>query len=467
MDMNNNVGYALPEVRRCMGYEKLGCAEIRLPDPDSFISRAKKLRPDTIWSCYGPMCNKFKTADGKSPDFEWEKPNPNIFFFVKENGIYSAESEGFELLGEYLNAKKTGFLQTKAYELRNCASKKYGNISVASLYYQAKQYGYTNFDEFNLSYRFYNDFKPADEFRKEKYIITDLGFNKKSDWECAKNRGFKESKDYYDAISEDIEFYCDYKDFKVLSKLSEKGEEYGFSPPYSPYKLHIFHIINRLRGGQAIKLIDLYRKLRQESYYYNKDWYGDARENIYIDSIKEILRDKPFSNLGKIIGDSDNAVYSLYRNDTIFVDGSNIAWNNCSKRRGDIPYAKNIKAVVLKLEEIGFKNVRVICDSNLYYIIEDKDIYKELSNMEVIDVVRAYSTADSWLLQFKDGKDRFIVSNDMFSEYLEQYQDLENHRIGFQVSGDEATFDEKIYEVVDGYLPINELPRLCRQSDNA
>ena len=204
----------------------------------------------------------------------------------------------------------------------------------------------------------------------------------------------------------------------------------------------------------------------RESYHYNEEWYGKRWSNMEIDQLSLILSGKPFSTIGKIANDSGNLVYSLYRNDAIFVDGSNVAWNNGSKEYGDKPYAKNIKAVVIKLKEIGFKNVRVICDGNLHYIVADKDVYKELSDMGVLDVVRAYSTADSWLIKFRENKDRFIVSNDMFREYLEQYPDLENHRIGFLVSGDEATFDDKIYEVVDGYLPINEIPRLCRQSDD-
>ena len=459
--MNGDVNYILPEVKRCVGYEKLGCAEIRLPDMDSFISSAMEFKPDTIWSCYGPICNKYKTADGTPPNFEWEKPHPNIFFFVKGNEIDSAESEGFELLGDYLNAKKTGFLQNKADDLRACASKRYENISVASLYYEAKQYGYTDFNEFNMSYRFYDDFEPVATFRNEKYILKKLRFEKKKDWEIAKQEGFEKSKDYYDADSREIKSYCEYKDFKILR---DKGIEYGIT---TPYKFHIFHIINRLRGGQRIGIEDMKAKLRNESYHYKKDWYEWDWGDVTTEQLSLILSsEKPFNTVGKLTTNSGNLEYSPYRNDTIFVDGSNVAWNNGSSEHGDKPYAKNIKAVLNKLKEIGFKNVRVICDHNLYKKVLDKDVYKELSDIGVLDVVQKGTTADLWLIKFREGKDRFIVSNDMFREYLEQPPDLEKHRISFQVSGDEATFDEKIYDIFDGYLPKNELPRLCRQSDD-
>ena len=135
--------------------------------------------------------------------------------------------------------------------------------------------------------------------------------------------------------------------------------------------------------------------------------------------LSSILSAESFSTIGKIANISSNPVYPPYRNDTIFVDGSNVAWNNGSSEHRDKPYAKNIKAVINKLKEIGFKNARFIYDSNLYYIVIDKDGYKELSDIGVLDVVRAYSTADSWLIKFRAGKNRFIVSNDMFREYLE------------------------------------------------
>ena len=106
----------------------------------------------------------------------------------------------------------------------------------------------------------------------------------------------------------------------------------------------------------------------------------------------------------------------------------------------------------------------VLCDNNLYKEVADKEIYTELSKMEVLHVVSKGNIADEWLLRFKEDKDRFIVANDKYKQYLEKYSDLKNHRIGFQVIGDEARFDEKIFEVVDGILPKNELPNLCYQS---
>ncbi len=458
--MNNDGDYKLPEVRDCMGYENLGSVEIRLSDLDSFVSYATEWKVDTIWSCYGPICNKFKAADGKLPDFERENPHSEIFFFVRDKEIYSVESEGFRRLSDYTGAKEMGFLHDSAYRLLDYISKKYIEESVASLYYNAVRYGFENFKEFNESYRFYDEFEPAGKFREESYLLKELEFKKKYDWEIANAKGFEKGQDYYDAVSMGIKNSCEYKDFKILT---EKLAKYGFE---SPFEFHIFHIISRLRGGQSLGLDSLRHKLLDESYYYHKDWYNVKRGDITVEKLQTILvTNKKFSKIGRLIENSGDLAYSLYRNDTIYVDGSNVAWNNGTKRHGNLPHARNIKTVVKKLREIGFKEVQVLCDNNIFDDVDDKDIYKELSQTGILNVVQKGNVADEWILKFKGDKDRFIISNDKFRQYSKNYPDINDHRIDFQVVGEEAMFDDRLSKIVDGILPDGELPKLCYQSE--
>ena len=104
--MTDSVAYKIPEVKECAGYEKLGSTEIRLEVLDAFIECAEYYKIEKIWSCYAPLCNKFKYADRTSPDFERIKPFPLIFFFATNNVIYSAESQGYNLLHDYMAAKE-------------------------------------------------------------------------------------------------------------------------------------------------------------------------------------------------------------------------------------------------------------------------------------------------------------------------------------------------------------------------
>jgi hypothetical protein len=206
------------------------------------------------------------------------------------------------------------------------------------------------------------------------------------------------------------------------------------------------------------------RKLRRESHNYSRDWYGQDRHEITVELLKYFLSsNSKFSKIGKLISVSEDVEFSLYRNDTIYVDGSNVAWNNGSRERGDVPHARNIKAVINKLGEIGFNRVLVLCDNNLYDEVDDNDVYKELSRTGYLQAVAKGNVADEWLLRFKEDKDRFIITNDKYTEYRENYPDIKTQRVSFQVIGNEARFEDKIYKVVDGILPRNELPRLCHQ----
>ncbi len=456
--MTDNTAYEIPEVKDCMGYETLGSIEIRLGDLDSFIEYTNKCKPETIWSCYAPICNKFKTADGKSPDFEREKPHSEIFFFTAENVIYSAESDGYRLLYDYIYAKEMGFLDYRSDSLLRYISEKYKVESVASLYYDAVSHGYKDFEEFNNSYRFYDEFEQASRYRAESYLSRELGFKKYADWQMAKLKGFEKGAEYYEAASLGIDNPCEFQDYRILFI---KRFDYDFE---TPFEFHIFHIISRLRGGQSIKLKEMERKLRRESHNYSRDWYGQDRHEITVELLKYFLSsNSKFSKIGKLISVSEDVEFSLYRNDTIYVDGSNVAWNNGSRERGDVPHARNIKAVINKLGEIGFNRVLVLCDNNLYDEVDDNDVYKELSRTGYLQAVAKGNVADEWLLRFKEDKDRFIITNDKYTEYRENYPDIKTQRVSFQVIGNEARFEDKIYKVVDGILPRNELPRLCHQ----
>ena len=191
VEMTNNGAYKIPKVTECQGYESLGSTEIRLDGLDSFLENAKDSKIDKIWSCYAPLCNKFKTADGKFPDFERMDYFAEIFFFVVNKVIYSVESDGYRSLYDYINAKEMGFLDPRVYSLMNEVSKKYKVKSVASLYYTAVNDGFKNLVDFADSFNFYDDYKSFSTYQKEHYLSAKLGFKKKYDWEIAESKGFK------------------------------------------------------------------------------------------------------------------------------------------------------------------------------------------------------------------------------------------------------------------------------------
>lgn len=464
---NSNPKIEIPETKECLGYETMAPVEIRMCDLDQLLDLIMENRIRVIWSCNSLDCNKFKGAKEEQLNRAPANPDSRIFFFVKDMVIYSAESKGFKDLKDYVEAKDHGFLNAIAFSLLGCISKKYDVQSIASIYYDAMRYGYNNPIEFNKSYQFYGDFESFDTYKKEAVNALELGFKKYNDYYDAKNKNFSKGKEYYEAQELNIYDYCEYQDYLTLDG---KMYDYGFD---SCFEFHIFHILSRLRGGQTLKLEKLTDILRYESGTYSREWYDKSISEISEKLIEDVLSNhRKFKKLGKVISLEEqttpgaNIAYSLYRNNTIYIDGSNVAWNNGSRERGDRPYAKNIEIVVNQLERLGFKEISVLCDNNLYDVIEDKDIYERLSALHIISAVKRGNTADEWLLRFREGKDCYIISNDKYREYLAKYPELADHIIKFHVSNGEAEFDEKINQILDGIVPDNELPKLCHESNS-
>ena len=452
-----NDTYDIPEAEYCLGYSNLGCIEIRIESMENFIEKVKELRPNKIWSCYAPICNKFVTSDSKITDSEKDDAERNIFFFVKDNTIYSSESEGFEKIKDFLDAVKEGFGSVDCYRFISKIREKYTINSCADVYREAKSLGYSTMKEFDNYYDFFEEMQPKNSVADSFSNGRALGYRKIADFENGKARGFRNGQDYYAALGLGIKFACDFDDFTFLT---ENCNRWGFS---MPYEFHIFHIINRLGGGQGIPLREILSTWVKESFYYDDEWYSIKKEDRSEERLEMILStNKKFSELGKI--ENEPKEFVLYRNDIIYVDGSNVAWNNRSKKKGDIPHAENIKIVVKALKKEGFTNVVALCDSNLQYDIDDPEIYGVLVKDKILFPVRGNTVADEWIVKFKGSKDLFIITNDAYKQYRNEYRDLGSHLVRFQVAGKEAVFYGNIKNITDRPNKTDELPNLCRQN---
>jgi hypothetical protein len=456
MAESNN--YKIPAAEDCVGYSNLACIEIRLDGMQSFIDRVNSDTPKELWSCYALICDKFAPRIESNSDYEVEPVK--IFFYVNGNSIISASSEGFKTIADYLEAVELGFYgengTTLLFEMRNF----YKDPSRASLYSDSKNYGYPDAEIFLKYWKFYEKLVRYEEKKKEFEEAQELRYLKIWDFEEGRMEGFRNGKDYYESKDLEIEFKCDYDDYKVLSGQCEK---YGFK---KPYEAHIFHILSRYRGGQAINLREVFKKWISESFYYDKQWYGIGIKSKTEHRLREILSNgKKFVEIGKIAGDPPEFV--LYRNDTIYVDGSNVAWNGGSKEKGDVPHALNIRIAAELLKSLGFRNVAVLCDNNLFDDVDDKEVYKELKGKRILEQVHSGHTADEWLIRFGKNKDAYIVSNDKFKKQRKIEPDLKVHMIRFQIAGEKAVFYDSIHNVIDGIKPDGGLPHLCREKNGS
>ncbi len=309
--------YKIPVAKDCLGYTNLGCIEIRIDSMQSFVERLMSDKPKEIWSCWGPVCDKFAPRVESNSKYEVEPVN--IFFYVDGSNIISASSDGFETITDYLDADKLGFYGKNGLNLLHEIRKIYKNQSFATLYYDSKKYGYTNSGIFLEYLKFYGELVGYEQKEKEFNEAKKLKYSKIRDFEDGNRNGYKNGPDYYDAKSMGMIFSCDYEDYKVLT---ERYEKYGFK---RLYEFHIFHILSRYRGGQRINLKDVLNTWARESLYYDEQWYGIGQMSKTEQKLNEILSTgNEFAKIGKIEGEPPEFV--LYRRNTIYVDGSNVAF---------------------------------------------------------------------------------------------------------------------------------------------
>lgn len=188
--MTESKKYSIPKEEGCTGYSNMGCVEIRLDTMADFVNKAKELRPEKIWSCYAPICNKFTYSGGENPDFERQKPHSEIFFFVKENTIYSAESMGYRSIEDYRKSERFGFEEDGTmllYDVR----KRYVIESLAELYYTAVRHGYSSLKDFRTSYNFYGELEHKGKFTKDYREAKKLGYKKYQDFLIGNEKKFE------------------------------------------------------------------------------------------------------------------------------------------------------------------------------------------------------------------------------------------------------------------------------------
>ncbi len=101
----------------------------------------------------------------------------------------------------------------------------------------------------------------------------------------------------------------------------------------------------------------------------------------------------------------------------IVVDGSNVAWNNGDRQRGDRPLARNIELMYEYLRGKGYSRIITFCDANLRYLVKDPEKFDELLQRGIIIEVPAKTIADYFIIEEANRYDCYIVSNDHFRDW--------------------------------------------------
>jgi hypothetical protein len=116
----------------------------------------------------------------------------------------------------------------------------------------------------------------------------------------------------------------------------------------------------------------------------------------------------------------------------VIVDAANVAHHG--KKEGQ-PSLDRILQAVDALEKMGYQPV-LIADASLKHEIDQKDDYLKLVEGGKIQEVPSGTPADHQILKMAEEEDAKILSNDVFREYNDEFQDIQSRRIPFTFKGD-------------------------------
>jgi hypothetical protein len=116
----------------------------------------------------------------------------------------------------------------------------------------------------------------------------------------------------------------------------------------------------------------------------------------------------------------------------VIVDAANVAHHG--KMEGKPSLDRIIQAVAV-LEKMGYQPV-LIADASLRHEIDKKEDYLKLVEGGKIQEVPSGTTADHHILKMAEEEDAKILSNDVFREYNDEFQDIQSRRIPFTFKGD-------------------------------
>ncbi len=115
------------------------------------------------------------------------------------------------------------------------------------------------------------------------------------------------------------------------------------------------------------------------------------------------------------------------------VDASNVA--HYGRVKDGKPRLDNVLKAEKALKELGYEPV-LIADASLRHEIDFKEDFNQLLDKNGIQQVPSGTTADHYILKLAEDEDAKILSNDVFREYNDEFQDIGSRRIPYSFKDD-------------------------------
>jgi hypothetical protein len=119
----------------------------------------------------------------------------------------------------------------------------------------------------------------------------------------------------------------------------------------------------------------------------------------------------------------------------IVVDGANVAY---AERSADgAPRVSNLVAVCKLLEGQGYTPI-VIIDASLYHDIDDPAQLEGLLEKQDIRQAPSSTDADYFVLETAQRYDAWILTNDEYKDYRDDYKWIDERRVPYMVINDKV-----------------------------
>lgn len=117
----------------------------------------------------------------------------------------------------------------------------------------------------------------------------------------------------------------------------------------------------------------------------------------------------------------------------VIIDASNVAHY---KKGSEKPKLKNILNSMEALNQLGYETI-IIADASLRHEIDEKETFNQLLNDGKLQQVPSGTNADHYMLKLAEEENAKILSNDVFREYFDEFQDINSKRIPYSFKEDQ------------------------------
>lgn len=376
-------------------------------------------------------------------------PISTMFLFERECTVYFCDLDTFTSVEQYKDALEKGFL-SNYYKIEEFVSNNseydYGGHTPEQFYVEALENGYEEAKSFLKSLKFFSGgVKPRPLYLNELEVAKKGGFRTKLDMEYAKSRGFQKQGDFDEARHLGILNQRDYVSYCVLQYVMyEKDFE-------TMDRAHLYVLLNQ-RRDEIKKVRKIYDEMKRHGIPNGgKVWYTVGL-NTMDDAISFLTNNPHCTKLGNY--DTSSETFENLKAKTIYVDGNNVARRGGTVWNTDIGQVRFLEMVMGQLKKI-FEEVKVFCDANILFKVDDKSKIRELEKSGILTIVPTRSVADEWLDIWTRDHDNYIVTNDNFEEWVEEFPELEERLVKFLATDNEVRISQKNLKRIKKHIGIS------------